>query len=149
MATPSRTRRARCASRSRRGKTPSISPDGRQMVYLSDHGGHGNLWIAAIDGSTAHQITFERDPSVSIGVPLWSPVGDYIAFVVGREHGNEIQLIQPDGRGLWRLVEQGIGACWSRDGRWLYFEPSSDLGHRRIEKIPVAGGPADVILLDD
>lgn len=26
-------------------QTPSQSPDGRQLVYLSDTGGHGNLWV--------------------------------------------------------------------------------------------------------
>ena len=31
-------------------QTPAVSPDGRELVYLSDTGGHGNLWIARVDG---------------------------------------------------------------------------------------------------
>ena len=27
-------------------RTPSVSPDGSEVVYISDTGGHGNLWIA-------------------------------------------------------------------------------------------------------
>src|SRR4029453_19399870 len=32
-------------------QVPSVSPDGREMVYISDNGGHGNLWIQSLDGS--------------------------------------------------------------------------------------------------
>ena len=32
-------------------QVPSLSPDENEIVYLSDNGGHGNLWIAATDGS--------------------------------------------------------------------------------------------------
>jgi len=28
-------------------QTPSVSPDGKEFVYLSDSGGHGNLWVAS------------------------------------------------------------------------------------------------------
>ena len=43
-------------------QTPSVSPDGTEVVYLSDNGGHGNLWVTKTDGSgVARQITFERD----------------------------------------------------------------------------------------
>ncbi len=55
-------------------QVPSVSPDGTEVVYLSDNGGHGNLWVTKTDGSgAARQITFERDPGTTIGVPLWSP----------------------------------------------------------------------------
>jgi serine/threonine protein kinase len=27
-------------------QTPSVSPDGREFVYLSDSGGYGNLWLS-------------------------------------------------------------------------------------------------------
>ena len=63
-------------------QTPSVSPDGSQVVYLSDSGGHANLWVTRVDGSSpARQIYFERDPRVVIGVPVWSPAGDRIVFI--------------------------------------------------------------------
>ena len=33
-------------------QVPSVSPDGSQLVYLSDNGGHANLWIIRSDGTT-------------------------------------------------------------------------------------------------
>src|SRR5262249_23430523 len=60
---------------------PSVSPDGRELVYLTDSGGHGNLWLTATDGLNVRQLTFERDPAVSIGVPVWSPAGNQIVFI--------------------------------------------------------------------
>ena len=100
-------------------QTPSVSPDGREFVYLSDHGGHANLWVARTDGSGVRQITFERDPDVAIGVPVWSPAGSLISVIVNSGQ-IEIWTVRPEGRGLRQLLPQGFSVCWSRDGRWLY-----------------------------
>ena len=32
-------------------QTPTASPDGKEIAYLSDSGGHANVWAAKIDGS--------------------------------------------------------------------------------------------------
>ncbi len=55
-------------------QTPSASPDGKRIVYLSDSGGHGNLWITDADGQKHVQITVERNPSVSVGYPSGPPM---------------------------------------------------------------------------
>jgi serine/threonine protein kinase len=119
-------------------QTPSVSPDGREFVYLSDHGGHANLWVARTDGSGVRQITFERDPDVAIGVPVWSPAGSPISVIVNSGR-IEVWTVRPDGRGLRQLLPQGFSVCWSRDGRWVYHvRPDASGWH--IEKIPPEGG---------
>jgi serine/threonine protein kinase/Tol biopolymer transport system component len=121
-------------------QVPSLSPDGREMVYLSDSGGHGNLWTASTDGTgIARQITFERDPSVSIGVPVWSPAGDRIVFIRNQEGRTGLWLVGPDGGGIKELVPRATWACWSPNGRWLYYQPSINIP-LCIEKIPADGG---------
>ncbi len=65
-------------------QVPSLSPDENEIVYLSDNVGHGNLWIAATDGSEVRQLTFEGDAKVSIGVPVWSPTSGTISFIMSR-----------------------------------------------------------------
>ena len=128
-------------------QTPSVSPDGSELVYLSDNGGHANLWIARTDGTRTRQITFERDRSVMIGVPRWSPAGDAIVYIVSREHP-QLWVIRPDGRGARLLVDRGVFACWSPDGRWLYYTPNVEGENYCIEKIPAAGG-TPIVVKDD
>lgn len=124
-------------------QTPSVSPDGKEVVFLSDSGGHGNLWVAKVDGSAVRQITFEQDPSVVIGVPIWSPVSAQIVFILTRNGNTGEWLVNSDGSGLHQLVERGSGALWSADGRWLYYSRGPC-----IEKIPVQGGPAARVRCD-
>jgi dipeptidyl aminopeptidase/acylaminoacyl peptidase len=128
-------------------QTPSASPDGREIVYLSDNGGHGNLWIARSDGSETRQLTFERDAAVSVGAPLWSPDGSRIAFYLNRGK-TEIWVIAPDGRDR-RLLVRGIGACWSPDGDWLYYMPIHEELDWQIHKIALAGGDPIPIRTDE
>ncbi len=124
-------------------RVPSVSPDEREIVYVSDSGGHANLWIASTDGSAARPITFETDPEVAFGVPVWSPRGDLIAFVRSKPTQAELWGISPDGSNLRQLVH-GWGPCFSADGRWLYYwrlgvEPGG------IARLPIDGGPAEFI----
>ncbi len=126
-------------------QTPSLSPDGKELVYLSDNGGHGNLWIVKTDGSGARQITFERSPEVSIGVPIWSPVSPQIVFIVSREGGTSEWLINSDGSGLHQLVTSAASAYWSADGQWIYYGPNDRPAPFCISRVSVAGGsPASV-----
>jgi Tol biopolymer transport system component len=120
-------------------QTPSLSSDGKEIVYLSDTGGHGNLWVIKVDGSGVRQITFERDPAVKYGLPVWSPVDDEIAVIITRESGTGQWLVRRDGSGLRQLVDRGSGAYWSHDGAWLYYGVQRN-GDYRIEKVPVNGG---------
>ena len=85
-----------------------MSPDESEVVYLSDSGGHGNLWIARTDGSGVRQITFERDPAISVGVPVWSPAGDEIVFILTQPGVTGLSLINRDGSGLRQFVPVGI-----------------------------------------
>jgi Tol biopolymer transport system component len=125
-------------------RTPSPSPDDAEVVYLSDNGGHGNLWISRTDGSAVRQVTFEDDPGVSVGVPKWSPTGDVIAFVMTRGEDIGLWTVHADGSGLRQLVAAGRGPCWSADGKWLYYE-SGAVGWARLEKVPSEGGESVLV----
>ncbi|HVH26669.1 MAG TPA: protein kinase [Vicinamibacterales bacterium] len=128
-------------------QTPSVSPNGKEVVYISDSGGHANLWIASVDGSSARQITFETNPDVAIGVVKWSPRGDLIAFLTTEEGRPKLWIVRPDGSGR-RFVARAWGPCWSGDGSWLYNSRVGD-GVKALEKVPVDGGPAVFVREED
>jgi serine/threonine protein kinase len=122
--------------------TPSAAPDGDQVAFLSDSGGHSNLWVVSAREGDLRQITFENDAAVSVGVPLWSPDGSTIAFVsskglIGFDFG--VWLVNPDGSNLRKLATPGLGAAWSPDGKWLYYVDGSA---GTLKKIGAAGGTA-------
>jgi Tol biopolymer transport system component/tRNA A-37 threonylcarbamoyl transferase component Bud32 len=132
--------RTRVTRQTGQAQTPSVSPNGAEVAYLSDNGGHGNLWIATIDGSSVRQLTFERDPAVGVGVPMWSPAGDWIAFVVSRDWRSSIWLIRPDGSGLHEMVASGWGPCWTADGLQLIYATGQDAPAAHLERIVLDGG---------
>ena len=75
----------------------------------------------SIDGSGATQVTFERDPGVTVAVPHWSAAGDRVVFVRGHHASLDVCAIHPDGTGFTMLVPEAYTPCSSPDGRWLYF----------------------------
>jgi Tol biopolymer transport system component len=125
-------------------QTPSVSPDDQELAFLSDSGGHANIWVARTDGSALRPITFERDPDVTIGVPTWSSGGQQIAFVKARAGTVELWLINSDGGGLQQIVPMGAAASWSSDDQWLYYTKG-----QCIEKMPVQGGAPVSVRCDD
>ncbi|HXP16662.1 MAG TPA: protein kinase [Terriglobales bacterium] len=123
-------------------QTPSAGPGDHELVYLSDSGGHGNLWVLNLETQQSREVTFEHDPQVTIGVPVWSPDGKYIAYVKrGLNAWNvDLWLMNPDGSNAHKVSDGGGWACWSPDSRWLYFAPPGQNGFR-IEKASPGGGP--------
>ncbi|MHC4991930.1 MAG: hypothetical protein ACYTGC_13215, partial [Planctomycetota bacterium] len=126
-------------------QVPSASPDGEEVAYLSDRGGHANVWIARVDGTEPpRQITFERDPSVVIAIPKWSPSGELIAYIRYPQGSVAAQwLVDPDGRTRRMLVESAVGAVWSADSQWLYYIHTDGIGspEQWTEKAHVDGRP--------
>jgi serine/threonine protein kinase len=78
------TRGSRITRQTGQVQVPTASPGGAEVAYISDNGGHANLWIVNTDGQGARQVTFERDPAAAVGVSRWSPSGKVIVFLVSR-----------------------------------------------------------------
>jgi Tol biopolymer transport system component len=126
--------------------TPTASPRDQEVAFLSDSGGHANLWVVNTESGALRQITHERDPSVAVGVPVWSPDGRAIAFVSSR--GNQgwtfgVWLVDPDGSNLRNVANPGLGPAWSPDGRWVYYSTRGSAAATDVvlKKVPVDGGP--------
>jgi Tol biopolymer transport system component len=127
-------------------QTPDAGPGDRELVYLSDSGGHGNLWIMRQDGTETRQVTFEHDPGVTLGVPVWSPDGKHIAYV--KRWSSQLWLINADGSNDHLVAENGGWACWTADSKWLYYAVSAE-GKYRIEKISPDGAAPVIVRTDN
>ena len=74
---------------------PTLSPDGKRMIFLKMLEGHEQLFMADADGRNERQIT--RDPADKED-PAWSPDGREVAFVVlGAK--NRLHVMRIDGSG--------------------------------------------------
>ena len=124
-------------------QTPTVGNDDREIAFLSDSGGHVNLWTVNTATGEWRQITHERDPSVTLGVPIWSAEANRIGFVSSRGLTGlafGIWTVSPDGSNMRNLVPRGLGMTWSSDGQWVYY-----LDEGTIHKIPAVGGKPVVV----
>jgi Tol biopolymer transport system component len=138
-------------------QTPSLNPDDSEVAYLSDNGGHGNLWVRQLKTGETRQITFERKPDLVVGVPIWSPDGKYITFATnlpptggGRDIG--YWLIRPDGSDLHMWIPNGAWAAWSGDSKWIYYSESTPVKESasfRLLKNSLDGGNAVTVRSDN
>jgi eukaryotic-like serine/threonine-protein kinase len=127
-------------------QTPTVAPDESQIAFLSDSGGHGNIWVKDLRTGEMRQITHEHAPNVVVGVPIWSPDGNSIAFASSRNFGagtNRYWTVHPDGSDMRIAMGEGSWASWSPDGRWLYYSielPIKPGTRFDIMKVAAGGG---------
>ena len=73
---------------------PRWSPDGTQVVFMSDRDGDLELYVMKADGADPTRLT--TSPGLD-GQPSWSPDGARIAFTSERDGDAEIYVMNADG----------------------------------------------------
>ena len=99
----------------------SFSPDGGEILFVSDRDGDPDIYVMAADGSNVRQLT---DQPGYDGGPFFSPDGRFIAYRTDRLEKDMLQIhvMRADGSGDVPLT-RGQGVRWAPYGHptkpWL------------------------------
>ncbi|MBU2547508.1 MAG: hypothetical protein KKB20_03770 [Proteobacteria bacterium] len=124
--------------------SPSVSPEGSQMAYVSNQAGGPQVYISSITGEGSRRVTMYGRENTD---PCWSPRGDRIVYV---GNSRDIFTIKPDGTDVQQLTsDSGANTrpSWSPDGRMIVFA-STRLGRPALFTMS-ANGEKQTPLLPD
>jgi TolB protein len=121
--------------------SPSWSPDGRKLAYVSFERGNSSIYIQEIATGAREVVASFKGIN---GAPAFSPDGSRLALTLSRSGNPEIYVMDLASRSLTQLTKHwGIDTepSWMPDGRSLVF--TSDRGGKpQIYQVPVTGGEA-------
>jgi Tol biopolymer transport system component/C-terminal processing protease CtpA/Prc len=114
-------------------------PDSRRIVYISERGGTGHVFLYDFTTGGETQLT---TAATGDAAPVVSPDGKQIAFV---RDGKELRVLDLQSK-QERLLAGGYlsradrGVAWSPDGRWVAYIGVSARLFRNIFAVPASGG---------
>ncbi len=105
---------------------PRYSPDGKEIVFVSDESGGENVYVMTLADTTKRQLT-EGNSNV-FQSPEWTPDGQYIVVSKGAilRGVPKLQLLHKDGGSGIELIKEPeqlktVEAAFGPDNRYLWF----------------------------
>lgn len=117
---------------------PTVTPDGRHVVFASDRAGHINIWRIDADGANPRQLT----QGMRDFAPQISPDGKWVAYTSEVGGGLSIWKVSIDGGRPVQLTQKlSRWPAWSPDGGRIacFYEDNDSM---KLAVISSEGGQA-------
>jgi Tol biopolymer transport system component len=117
---------------------PSLSPDNKEMVYVSNLDGRDDIYRTSIEAKKPIRLTTKGDQN---RLPRWSPDGKWIAYASKQGQNRNIVLMRPDGsesRAITTSDSDDTMPAWLPDSKGLVFVSDRD-GPTEIYSISLTG----------
>ena len=127
--------------------SPSWSPDGRKLAYVSFEKGRASIFTQDI--GTGQRSELASFTGIN-GAPSWSPDGRSMALTLSRDGNPEIYRLQLSDKKLTRLTKSaGIDTepVFAPDGNSIVFT-SDRGGSPQLYRMPVTGGRAQRVTFE-
>jgi len=125
--------------------SPSWSPDGRKIAYVSFESGNSAIYVQDIT-TGSRQLVSARAKGIN-GAPNWSPDGSKLALALSYQGNPEIYVMDVGSRAETRLTNNlaiDTEPRWTPDGQSIIFT-SDRSGRPQLYQMPAGGGGADRI----
>ncbi|TPG11869.1 Tol-Pal system beta propeller repeat protein TolB [Rhodanobacter glycinis] len=122
--------------------SPSWSPDGRKIAYVSFESGNSNIYVQDI--TTGSRQLVESHRKGINGAPAWSPDGSKLAVALSYVGNLELFVLDLASHQETRLTNSlsiDTEPVWAPDGQSIYFT-SDRSGRPQIYQVAASGGSA-------
>ncbi len=132
-------------------RNPSVSPDGKTVLFQSDRSGRGAFYLQSVDGGP---VSVFIDSGDEPRYADWSPDGRRVAFSAKFGEEDDIFIVDADGGDRRRLADHPAREGhprWSPDGKRIYFnservagEPGAPTGEDVVDIFSVRADGTDL-----
>lgn len=101
--------------------SPSWSPDGKNLAYVSFENGRSQIFVQSLDGQYREMIADFKGIN---GAPAWGPKGEKMALTLSKDGSADIYLMDMKTRKLERLTNNWAietEAVWGPGGHTLFY----------------------------